>query len=358
MNFFRNKSRLKIILVILLALVVICEALFIVAYEYYRSKIQLLQFDDSNPSSIDYLDNEIITDTSDLEMDIEELPQQEVVEATGEIIQDDNVFNVLLIGTDERKSEFSDNARGDTCILLSINKETMEVKLVSFERGTGMPILGGTYKGQYDWLTHTFNYGGANLMMQEIRECFRVDVDHYVRVNIRTFMDLINSVGGVDVELTSAEANYIRTHADKYGREMRVLNEIQSVSAGMNHLNGATAMMYVRCRAIDSDWQRVVRQRTVVSALINKAKGMSLTELNAMMDTVLPLVRTNLTEEEITSLLLLVPRASEIQIDQMTLPAKGTYGGMTGMGGRNMYAADFQKNANILREFLYGDIEN
>ena len=358
MKFFKNTTRLKILLVILLVIAVACEAFFIAAYEYYHSKVQLLQTDDGIPDQVEILDQEPLPETADLELDVEELPDQEIVQATGEIPTDERIFNVLLIGTDERKSEFSDSARGDTCILLSINKETMEVKMVSFERGTAMPILSGQYQGQYDWLTHTFHYGGANLMMQEIRECFRVDVDHYVRVNICTFMELIDSVGGIDIELTSAEANYIRTYAEKYGGEMRVLNQIQNVSAGPNHLNGATAMMYVRCRKIDSDWKRVERQRNVIRVLIEQAKGMSLSEIDSMLNTVLPLAQTNLTEDEITSLLLLAPKASEITIDQMTLPAQGTYGGMTGMEGRSMYATDFQKNADILKEFLYGDSDN
>lgn len=60
----------------------------------------------------------------------------------------------------------------------------------------GVPILEGKYKGQYDWLTHTFRYGGADLMMREVRECFKVDVERYIRVNFTTFKKGIDSVGG------------------------------------------------------------------------------------------------------------------------------------------------------------------
>ena len=74
-------------------------------------------------------------------------------------------------------------------MLLSLNKEKYTVKLVSFERGMGVPILSGAYEGQYDWLTHTFRYGGADLMMREIQECFRIKIDRYIRVNMKTFID-------------------------------------------------------------------------------------------------------------------------------------------------------------------------
>lgn len=125
------------------------------------------------------------------------------------------------------------------------------MKLASLERGMGVPILEGQYEGEYDWLTHTFRYGGANLMMREVRECFKVDVARYIRVNFATFVQGIESVGGVDISLTEAEAAYI----NKFNK-----GGITCV-AGQNHLDGRAALEYARCRKIDSDWQRVKRQR-------------------------------------------------------------------------------------------------
>lgn len=222
----------------------------------------------------------------------------------------------------------------------------------------GVPILDGAYKGQYDWLTHTFRYGGADLMMREIRECFKIDVQHYVRANIYTFMQLVDSVGGVDVELTQEEADYINHPEGTYGashiREMNVANQIQTVTPGVNHLNGATAMLYARCRYIDDDWHRVERQRNVIQAAIYQTQNLGLLELNSLLDEVLPLIQTNLMEQEITSLMLLTPRYQGITLDQMTIPAQGTYGSMTGMGGRSMFAVDFNQNAQTLKEFIYG----
>ena len=137
-------------------------------------------------------------------------------------------------------------------------------------------------------------------MMWEIRECFKIDVIHYVRVNIYTFMQIVDSVGGVDIDLTQAEADYINHPEDTYAaghiRERDVADQIQTVTAGMNHLNGTTAMLYARCRYIDNDWHRVERQRNVIQAAIYQTKNLNVLELNAMLDAVLPLVQTNLTE--------------------------------------------------------------
>ena len=349
----------RIVLISILVLIVLLVA---VGIGYYQSKISLLQYSDGTISSegqIDENDEQLLADSAAMEQQMEGLEEMDVVEAEGEIFGSEDVFNVLLIGTDDRTKEFSDNARGDTCMLVSVNKKTMEVKLVSFERGMGVPILAGSYQGQYDWLTHTFRYGGAALMMQEIRECFKIDVTHYVRANIYTFMQLVDSVGGVDIDLTEAEANYINHPEGTYGashiREMGVEDQIQTVTAGVNHLNGATAMLYARCRYIDNDWHRVERQRNVIQAAVNQTKNLNLFELNSLLDEVLPLVQTNLTEKEIRSLLVLAPNYQGITLDQMTIPAQGTYGSMIGMGGRSMFAVDFNQNAQILREFIYGE---
>lgn len=345
----KRRAALTLTLCILVVIVVLAGC---AAYGYYHGKVSLLQYSDGTPESEGTIDdNEAQEDDEAMKAATAGLEEREAVAAEGDVFSDSDVFNILLIGTDERTAEFNDNARGDSCMLLSINKKTMKVSLVSFERGTGVPILAGQYEGQWDWLTHTFRYGGANLMMQEIRECYKVDVTKYVRANIYTFMQLIDSVGGVDVTLTQAEADYINQRTS--GKEMGVQDAVQQVTAGKHHLNGATAMVYARCRAIDNDWHRIERQRNVIQSILESSKSLSVLELNDLLDKVLPLVQTNLTESDITSLLLLAPSAGNITVEQMTIPVDGTYGSMTGMGGRSLFAVDFAQNAEILRNQLY-----
>lgn len=355
-RFMKNHKVLTTIIIILLVLLL----LFGLAYGYYHSKVKLLQFSDGKSvgDKIDDNDKELKGNEEAMNKLLNGVEERDIVAAEGEIFKDSNVYNILFIGTDDRTREFSENARGDTCMLFSVNKKDGSVKLVSFERGMGVPILDGEYKGQYDWLTHTFRYGGADLMMKEIRENFKLDVTHYVRVNISTYMQLVESVGGVDIDLTEAEANYINHPQGTYGewhiKEMGVENQIQEVKTGVNHLNGATAMLYARCRYIDSDWKRVERQRNVIQAAINQTKSLNVAEINALLDEVLPLIQTNLTESDITNLLLLAPKYQGVTAKQLTIPQDGTYGSMTGMGNRKMFSPDFRKNSEILRGFLYG----
>ena len=352
---------LKLWIRIVAIVLVVVLALGLVAYGYFHSKYRLMNISDgkfagtevsAEGDSQDELENE--------ELQSREIEEKQAIEATGEIEEDKAVFNILLIGTDDRTTKFIDNARGDTCILLSINRETNQVHLVSFERAIGVKIPSGEYEGQWDWLTHMFWYGGPYLMTRQIRENFKVDVTKYIRVNIRTFMELVDSVGGVDIDMTEAECNNINHPEGTFTagniKGMHVENEVQQdLVPGINHLNGATAMCYARLRAIDDDWHRVERQRKVILAAVENLKKLSVTELDKLLNNVLPLVQTNLTEGDIASLIPEAATFVNMDYDTTTFPLKHTYGLMDGMCGRKVLALDFETNAEELQNFLYGE---
>lgn len=352
---------LKLWIRIVAIVLVVVLALGLVAYGYFHSKYRLMNISDGKFSgtevsaegdSQDELENE--------ELQSREIEEKQAIEATGEIEEDKAVFNILLLGTDDRTTQFNDNARGDTCILLSINRETNQVHLVSFERAIGVKIPSGEYEGQWDWLTHMFWYGGPYLMTRQIRENFKVDVTKYIRVNIRTFMELVDSVGGVDIDMTEAECNNINHPEGTFTagniKGMHVENEVQQdLAPGINHLNGATAMCYARLRAIDDDWHRVERQRKVILAAVENLKKLSVTELDKLLNNVLPLVQTNLTEGDIASLIPEAATFVNMDYDTTTFPLKHTYGLMDGMCGRKVLALDFETNAEELQNFLYGE---
>lgn len=356
-KFLGLKLWIRIVAIVLVAVL----ALGLVAYGYFHSKYRLMNISDgkfagtevsAEGDSQDELENE--------ELQSREIEEKQAIEATGEIEEDKAVFNILLIGTDDRTTKFNDNARGDTCILLSINRETNQVHLVSFERAIGVKIPSGEYEGQWDWLTHMFWYGGPYLMTRQIRENFKVDVTKYIRVNIRTFMELVDSVGGVDIDMTEAECNNINHPEGTFTagniKGMHVENEVQQdLVPGINHLNGATAMCYARLRAIDDDWHRVERQRKVILAAVENLKKLSVTELDKLLNNVLPLVQTNLTEGDIASLIPEAATFVNMDYDTTTFPLKHTYGLMDGMCGRKVLALDFETNAEELQNFLYGE---
>ncbi len=314
-------------------------------WAYYQGKLGLMQYDDGKRE----IDTELELPLDDMDIpDVGQAPEKENARTdlpAGELVTDEDVINILLLGTDERSAEFNENARADSIMILSLNTEKHTIKLVSIERGIGVPVPGRND----DWITHTFRYGGADLTMQTVRDCFKVDVDRYIRVNFHAFEKGIDAIGGIDISLNAREAEYI----NHYHKEN---SAIQAVTTGVNHVNGATALNYARMRKIDSDWRRIERQRNVVQAALNQVVSADVFTLDQLADTILPMIQTNLKKGEITKLLLEVPAflSQGAQVEQMTIPAQDTCWNSVGVDGRKMIAVDFEANAKILQDLFYG----
>lgn len=351
------KTILKVFL--LIVLIVLLAVLSVVAF--ITSKLDLIQYADEVDTSV-YRSVTLPEATeadpeeeNELYIDIEGLEIVETMPAIpeGEVQQEKDVFNILILGTDERTKEFNVNARSDAMILMSIDKKANTVKLVSLERGMGVPILEGQYAGNYDILTHIFRYGGADLVVKTVREVLKVDVDHYVRFNFNAVTQIVDMLGGVDIELSAAEAAALNGGIQKHA----TTDTQKTLAEGMNHMDGGVTLAYARLRRIDSDWQRIGRQRKVIIAAVQALKGSTLTELNDLVDEALPMVQTNLSKLEIAELMLYAPKLLGATFDQMTIPQQGTYGGATGLNGQGMFAPDYELNSQILKEFLYGTEE-
>ncbi len=333
----------------LLAVLIILALIFMAAAGaiwYISHKLNLIQYDDGSreiDTSTSYEVNNDELQLGDLPDAPESMPSSAVEKI--DLLENENVLNILLLGTDERTSQFSDNARADSIMVLSLNTELHTIKLISIERGIGVPVPGRND----DWITHTFRYGGAKLTMDTVKELFKLDLDRYVRVNFHVFEDAINAIGGVDINLTQAEADYLNYYLQWSSGKVKVVKE------GTNCLDGYAALQYARIRKIDSDWKRIERQRTVIQAALNRVKNLELSQLNELANTILPMVQTNLTKGEITSLMLEIPGfiSSGAQINDMTIPVDGTCWNSVGVDGRRMIGVDFERNARILRDFFY-----
>ena len=342
--------------------------LAVTAFLYVNGKLDLLRYNDGSVSEMGEIGAE-----EDQDLDGTGLTHTEADMAVpeGSPFADEDVLNILLIGTDERTeavndadafthlnqldgtedtTEFSDDARADSMILVSMDIKDHVIRLVSIERGTGVPILLDGYEDQYDWITHTFRYGGPKLTMKTVEECFNIEVDHFVRVNFNSFVQIVNAVGGVDIDITELEAKALNWEVPS--NSMLIVNH---VDPGLNHFDGYTALQYARLRKIDNDWKRVERQRTVIEAVLDQVKNASVMELDNLLNTVLPLIQTNFTKTEIAALLVQLPGFLGCDVQQMSLPLQGTYGVRTGMDDRLMYDPDWVVNIKALQDFLYND---
>ena len=342
--------------------------LVVLAALYVNGKLDLLRYNDGSVSEM----GEIGAD-EDQDLDGTGLnhTEEDMTVPEGSAFSDDDVLNILLIGTDERTeavndadafthlnqldgtedtTEFSDDARADSMILVSLDFKDHIIRLISIERGTGVPILLDGYEDQYDWITHTFRYGGPKLTMKTVEECFNVEVSHFVRVNFNSFVQIVDAVGGVDIDITDMEAKALNWEVPS--NSMLIVNH---VDPGLNHFDGYTALQYARLRKIDNDWKRVERQRTVIQAVLDQVQNASVMELDNLLNTVLPLIQTNFTKTEIASLLVQLPGFLGCDVQQMSMPLQGTYGTRTGMDDRLMYDPDWIVNIKALQDFLYND---
>lgn len=333
-----NSRIFKVLTFIFIAVLISITCIFAIVWK----KLDLIQYvtEAEAPTVTSPVERETVVDVED---DIYIETSESVVAETEPDVTD-YVHNILVIGTDERSIDFSDNARSDCMILVSIDKRNNSVKLVSFERAIGVPILEGDLAGEDDLLTHIFRWGGADLLVKTIEHCFEIDIDHYVRLNFTSVQKLINIIGGIDITLTAAEAGAI--------------NEVFHdgnwvVLPGNNRLYGKKALFYARLRKVDSDWKRVGRQRKVILAVVDKLKESSLLTLFDLADAVLPMIQTDLTKEEIVQLVLYAPSFLTSEFDEITIPKQGTYGDMPIRNNSYGFKVDYEINNDLLYRFLY-----
>lgn len=245
--------------------------------------------------------------------------------------KDSDVINILLIGQDRRPGE--GRQRSDAMILCTINKKTKTLTMTSFMRDMYVQIPG--YNDNR--INACYQLGGMELLNACLEKNFGVQVDGNVEVDFNGFMEVIDLMGGVDINLTAAEANHLNG------------NHGYSLHEGMNHLDGAQALNYSRIRYIgNSDFGRTNRQRMVISALVESCRNMSLSQLNGLVKSVLPMVTTDLSNSEIVNYTLsLFPMLTDLTINSQRIPADNTYQDAT-VRGMSVLVPDLAPNRELL----------
>lgn len=336
----KMSRRKKIALIALGAVLGLLALLAALAALFINSKMSLLD------RSASYGAGSLSPDEEELSFDHLDLDYIDVMEGGGSIEPPQGeanthpgITNILLVGSDERGEDISSSARADSIMLLSVDSKANTWKLVSFERGVGVSIPG---HGD-DWLTHTFAYGGPELLMQTLREYYKVDVSRYVRINFSIFETGVTDIGGVEVELTQAEADYMNGIAGE-----------KKWSAGPARLDGPTALVYARMRHLDSDWQRVERQRKVLQAAADQIATLSPAKINLIADKLLPMIETNLTNGELWQLAFKMPALLGSDAAQLTVPDEDACWGIKLSSGQSLIGCDFAAEAERLDRFLTG----
>lgn len=263
----------------------------------------------------------------------------------------DDVVNIALFGVDARSSG-STKGRSDTIIILSVNAKEKTIKTTSILRDSYVPISG--HKTQK--INAAYALGGPVLAINTINKNFKLNVTDYVTVNFAMLADVIDIMGGIDLEITEKERTQINWLIDTEDFESSYKTPHVEKS-GMVHLNGKQAMHYARIRKIDSDAVRSQRQAKVLSLLLEKVKNTSVTKYPGILKSVMKHVETSLSYSEILSYAPLVSSLGEIESTYVPDPKKdkNVKGGM--YNGAWVYRYDIPAAADRIHEFIYGDGE-
>lgn len=283
----------------------------------------------------------------------------------GQLLQDSKVLNVMLFGEDNKGED--DHGRTDTMILMSVDNRHKKLKLTSFQRDTYVYIPG--YGN--DKINAAYTIGGPKLTIQTIEANFGIKIDRYAVVDFDSFIKIIDTLGGIDMEVTKDEIEYINYQMYKNGqaKEWSTIKD----PAGVVHLNGQEALWYARNRGLTKgedgneigisgdDWDRTSRQRKLIEKVFNDMKSADLTQIISIVSSVGPMITTNLKKDEITALVSHAPTYLSYEVVQNYVPTEGlwAYNNPTDesweIAGSCIIIADMDAQRMALAQFIYED---
>ena len=372
----KKSSKLRVLLIVLLVILVLAGAVVgigVGVIYHYINKVNIVDDNSSYEilSSIEP-DDDITSEPDSPQEDIDSLEEQiknntesksdssnksdsskssnvtenTTVSTTEEVynydFNDENVTNILLIGTDAR--DVNSRGRSDSMILVSINDSTKKIIMTSFLRDTYVSIPGV----EYTRLNHAYAYGGPDLLIDTIESNFKIPIDKYVQVNFSSFTKVVDLVGGVDIHVNDDEVEYLNMYLNK----VKNGDKYKLSSGGDYKLNGAQALAYSRIRYVGTDFGRTERQRTVLEKIIENTSDLSITELGDLLDEILPNLTTNLQKDELFSMILDSPTYLGYDRVQCRVPADNTWWNLT-IRGMAVLGIDFNANIRYLGENIY-----
>ncbi|MCR5685724.1 MAG: LCP family protein [Lachnospiraceae bacterium] len=259
-----------------------------------------------------------------------------------------SVYNILILG-EENIDSGSSRGRSDLIMIASINLDQRRLKLTSVLRDSLVSIPNHSDNR----INAAYTIGGVSLMYDTFRVNFGIEFDNYMLVNFENFENIINAIGGVDVELTEEEAKYLN-RTNYISKE-----EYRNVTPGVNHMNGNQALGYCRIRKVEtkehlySDIGRTSRQRKLLRSIFSSISSMGYVEMASFAKQCLGYLRTDLTSEEIERYLTALSEIGMTKIEECRIPVEGSYYDVR-LRGMLVTNVDLKTNAEALRTFIYG----
>lgn len=343
-NTSRKNTFLTKFICVILSLILMLGGVACLAY--YKT-ISSIGYKDVNTNNSDvnptvYVDSTEVTEPEILTLDTN----------SGDLLSDPYVLNILLFGADQ----YGDQGNSDTLILMSVDNRREKIKLTSFLRDTYVSIP-GYYSAK---LNAAYALGGAELSIKTIESNFGILIDRYAIVNFETFKEIVDIMGGVNIELTDDEIAYINAQiAQNYQSEYLPWD----TQAGIVNLNGQQALWHARNRGgyvngtyfyMNDDWGRVGRQRAFLNAVMDSLKDASLTEIVQIVNSVGPHITTNLKSSEITTLVSAALTYLSYDISELSMP-EDNWESVENDAGKCLGIIDWNLARRTVAEFIYED---
>ena len=343
------KKKNKILLIIIGTIILISASIFVFANNLLNK--------------VNYTDwsNTKVVNTSTIEVETEkneEIENSEIEKIESENIQLEEidplksipeVSNILLIG--EENVYKDDRGRTDSMMILSLNKKDKSIKLISLMRDSYVKIP----NHKDNRLNAAYSIGGVPLLIDTIQTNFGITINNTILVNFEAFEKIIDILGGVDIEITQTECEYLNKTNYISKEESRIC------VPGINHFNGIQALGYARIRYVKgitgetNDFGRTNRQRTLLLALFEKYKTSNLTTLLSLMNEILPYITTDMTKSEIINYIKAVLVMMPNEIETFRIPMDDSYKSVS-IKGMSVLNLDWDKNREGLKSFIYGDL--
>lgn len=361
----KKKRKGKVLLIVLLVFVsIVCLAVagVLLYANWMASKMDIITLPEDTYVYTEESTEPVAEYSTEMTISTESIP----IETTVPVMKAEDIINILVVGQAARAGE--ETRMADSTILITINTYSGTVKLSSVLRDAyvSLPAYAGHGNGRnkfnvcynlgYVWSGNT-TAGAMEMTNICLKDNFGVEIDHNIEIDFDSFIKVIDYMGGVEIELTDAEAKYLNDE------NLYVLYDVQP---GKQWLDGMASLAYVRMRKAEGDGEsdivRTERQRKFIEALFEKIRNLNISDLQSLADSILPLITTTMRPADIADILLRVlPLVKDLKIEKGSIPVEGTYWGelkdIYGDGGsHSILKFDSAQQKKLIRAFTEAEI--
>lgn len=311
----------KIILIIVCSLLILLIGLGVSGYIYLHSMLNRIDREDQN-------------------MNVS-------VDASAQKTYED-YRSIALFGTDSRQDD--DEGRSDAIIILTLDSVHKKIKLTSVARDTYAEVMQKNGKVRFDKINHAYMYGKAPYAVDALNRNFDLNITDYVSINFFGFVEIIDEIGGVWVDVSPAERRTMNKNIASMGAETRIKCD-PVAKAGYQLLTGGQALVYSRDRTTGSDIERTGRQREVLAAMFDQVKNLSFTKLVSLCGKIFDKCKTSMTNSEMIDIaqwaLLTKPTIENLGLPDESCKARGKT-----IGGIWYFVYDLDFAAKKIQDFI------